>query len=86
MNITCKDVTADAPEGKENWFVMINAPHNTGQDWTAMAQQLREWVIAKLNRNLNTDIAPLIEEESVMTPDIIEQRTQSHLGALYGSS
>ena len=86
VNITCKDVPADAPAGKENWFVMINAPHNTGQDWTAMAQQLREWAITKLNRNLNADIAPLIEEEWVMTPDIIEQRTQSYLGALYGAS
>lgn len=86
VNITSKDVPADAPEGKENWFVMINAPHDTGQDWKAIAEQLREWVIAKLNRNLETDIAPLIEEEWVMTPDIIAQRTQSYLGALYGAS
>lgn len=86
VNITSKDVPADAPEGKENWFVMINAPHNTGQDWAALAKQLRECVIAKLNRNLNTDISSLIEEEWVMTPDIIEQRTQSYLGALYGAS
>jgi diapolycopene oxygenase len=86
VNITSKDVPADAPEGKENWFVMINAPHDTGQDWKAIAEQLREWVIAKLNRNLETDIAPLIEKEWVMTPDIIAQRTQSHLGALYGAS
>ena len=86
VNITSKDVPADAPEGKENWFVMINAPHDTGQDWKAIAEQLREWVFAKLNRNLETDIAPLIEEEWVMTPDIIAQRTQSYLGALYGAS
>jgi phytoene desaturase len=86
VNITSKDFPADAPEGKENWFVMINAPHDTGQDWKAIAEQLREWVIAKLNRNLETDIAPLIEEEWVMTPDIIAQRTQSYLGALYGAS
>ena len=86
VNISSKSVSTDAPVGKENWFVMINAPHNTGQDWTALAQPLREWVITKLNRNLNTDIAPLIEEEWVMTPDIIEERTQSYLGALYGAS
>ena len=86
VNITSKDVPSDAPEGKENWFVMINAPHDTWQDWKAIAEQLREWVIAKLNRNLETDIAPLIEEEWVMTPDIIAQRTQSYLGALYGAS
>ena len=86
VNITSKEVLADAPEGKENWFVMINAPHNTGQDWAALAKQLREWVIAKLNRTLDADISSLIEEECVMTPDIIEQRTQSYLGALYGAS
>ncbi len=86
VNITSKDVPSDAPEGKENWFVMINAPHDTGQDWKAIAEQLRKWVIAKLNRNLETDIAPLIEREWVMTPDIIAQRTQSYLGALYGAS
>ena len=86
VTISSKSVSTDAPVGKENWFVMINAPHNTGQDWTALAQQLREWVITKLNRNLHSDIAPLIEEEWVRTPDIIEQRTQSYLGALYGAS
>ena len=23
----------DAPDGCENWFVMVNAPIDTGQDW-----------------------------------------------------
>lgn len=86
VNITSKDVPADAPKGKENWFVMINAPHDTGQDWNALAKQLRLWVIEKLNRVLDAEIASLIEEEWVMTPDIIQSRTQSHLGALYGAS
>lgn len=86
VNITSKDVLTDAPKGKENWFVMVNAPHNTHQDWEFLAQQLREWVIEKLNRILKTDIAPLIEEEWMMTPPIIEARTQSYLGALYGAS
>ena len=86
VNISSKDVPADAPKGKENWFVMINAPHDTGQDWNALAQQLRLWVIDKLNRLLDTEIASLIEEEWVMTPDVIQSRTQSHLGALYGAS
>ncbi len=86
VNITSKDVPADAPEGKENWFVMINAPHDKGQEWEQLAQELRQWVIAKLNRILDADIASLIEEEWIMTPDIIEARTQSHLGALYGAS
>ena len=86
VNITSKDVPADAPKGKENWFVMINAPHDTGQDWNVLAKQLRSWVIEKLNRVLDAEIDSLIEEEWVMTPDIIQSRTQSHLGALYGAS
>ena len=86
VNITSKDVPADAPAGKENWFVMINAPHDTGQDWEELVQELRQWVMNKLNWILDTDIAPLIEEEWVMTPNIIESRTQSYLGALYGAS
>ena len=86
VNITSKDVPTDAPKGKENWFVMVNAPHDTGQDWEALSQQLRVWVIEKLNRILNTDISTLIEQEWIMTPNSIESRTQSYLGALYGAS
>ncbi len=86
VNITSKDVSADAPKGKENWFVMVNAPHDTGQDWELVAQELRQWVITKLNRILDVDIAPFVEEEWIMTPNIIESRTQSYLGALYGAS
>lgn len=86
VNITSKDVPTDAPSGKENWFVMVNAPHDTGQDWKELSIALRKWVIQKLNRALDVDIAPLIEEEWIMTPDVIEARTQSYLGALYGAS
>lgn len=86
VNITSKDVPADAPKGKENWFVMVNAPHDTGQDWNALTTQLRTWVIQKLNRALDTEIDPLIVQEWIMTPEMIQSRTQSHLGALYGAS
>lgn len=86
VNITSKDVPTDAPNGKENWFVMVNAPHDSGQDWELLAKQLRERVLEKLSRILETDIAALIEEEWIMTPNIIEARTQSYLGALYGAS
>ena len=65
---------------------MVNAPHDTGQDWELVAQELRQWVITKLNRILDVDIAPFVEEEWIMTPNIIESRTQSYLGALYGAS
>ena len=66
--------------------MLVNAPHDSGQDWELLANQLRERVLEKLSRILETDIAALIEEEWIMTPNIIEARTQSYLGALYGAS
>jgi hypothetical protein len=28
--------------GKENWFVMVNAPENVGQNWNELTKQARE--------------------------------------------
>ena len=86
INITSKDVPTDAPKGGENWFVMINTPADCGQDWDQIKNKLKEKTIAKLNRILKVDLSPLIQEEEVLTPPLIEQKTSSHLGALYGSS
>jgi phytoene desaturase len=86
INITSKDVPEDAPKGSENWFVMINTPANHGQDWDAQLDRLRTIVIDKLSRELKTPIEPLIKVEQVLTPPLIEEKTQSHMGALYGAS
>ena len=86
VNITAKDVAGDAPVGKENWFVMINAPHDTGQDWDELAQKLRKKVVEKLNRNLKTNLESHIVEEFVLTPPMIEEKTASFTGALYGAA
>jgi phytoene desaturase len=84
--ITAKDVPSDAPPGRENWFVMVNAPANTGQDWSAMAARLRQRVISKLEQRLGKPIADAIEVEELLDPPRIEQRTSSYQGALYGAS
>lgn len=86
INITAKMETGQAPAGKENWFVMINAPANTGQDWAALQQQARQAILAKLSRILQTDIEPLIETEAVLDPVSIEADTGSFMGSLYGTS
>ncbi|HMA92707.1 MAG TPA: 1-hydroxycarotenoid 3,4-desaturase CrtD [Polyangiaceae bacterium] len=86
VNATVKDIPSDAPEGCENWFVMVNAPPNTGQDWDAMLTQLRRDVLAKLEQHLGERIEPYIEVEQVLDPRGIEQRTSSYQGALYGTS
>ena len=86
INITSKDVVSDAPKESENWFVMINSPNDTGQDWNEIIKTVRKNTINKINRTLNIDIESFIEFEKVFSPKTIEKNTQSHLGSLYGSS
>ncbi len=87
VNITSKcEPGLHAPLGKENWFVMVNAPANTGQDWKDYQAKYRAAIIKKLNRLLKTDIESLIETEEVLTPLTIESKTASYMGSLYGTS
>lgn len=87
INITSKcEPDIQAPKGKENLFVMVNAPANVGQDWKQYQDIYRKVIIAKLNRLLKTDIEPLIEVEEVLTPETIQSRTASYMGSLYGTS
>ncbi|MFK7971438.1 MAG: phytoene desaturase family protein [Bacteroidia bacterium] len=77
----------DAPEGCENWFVMINVPANDGsQDWDALIPLARKHIIAKLEGILGEEIEAHIEAEEILDPRGIESRTASYQGALYGSS
>lgn len=84
--ISSKMVSGDAPENGENWFVMINVPEDTGQDWDAAVDAARENIIARINRILDTDIRPHILHEKVRDPRNIEKETFSYRGSLYGNS
>ncbi|MDX2002014.1 MAG: 1-hydroxycarotenoid 3,4-desaturase CrtD [Chitinophagales bacterium] len=86
VNISSKMEPTDAPEGMENWFVMINVPNNSGQDWEQIKQQARQHIITKLSRILGVEIQKHIIAEKVLDPVLIEQRTSSYQGALYGNS
>lgn len=87
INITSKcEPGIHAPEGKENWFVMINVPANVGQDWEKFRETSRSMIIEKLSRMLKTDIGMLIETEEVLDPVLIESKTGSYQGSLYGTS
>lgn len=86
VNISSKENPNDAPENCENWFTMINAPHNDGQDWDSLISKARENILQKLSRILQTDISSLIEYESILSPLTIESKTSSSQGALYGNS
>ncbi len=86
INITSKMETGQAPAGKENWFVMVNAPANTGQPWQEWIPQMRKRVLTKLSDHLQTNLEMLIETEAVLDPPTIESRTASYMGSLYGTS
>jgi phytoene desaturase len=86
INITSKHTPTDAPPGGENWFTMINVPNNSGQDWDALVAGARENMISKINRILKTDIEKYIECEMTLDPRLVESRTSSAFGAIYGNA
>lgn len=86
INITSKYEPGDAPVGGENCFVMVNAPANDGQDWDALIDATRQNITKKLSRLLGQEIGSLIECEAILDPRLIESRTSSSQGALYGNS
>ena len=86
VHITSHHIKTDAPENGENWFVMVNAPNNKGQNWEEIVERARENIIQKLESMLGEKIEDKIGCERVWTPSGIEADTSSHLGALYGNA
>lgn len=76
----------DAPKGCENWFVMINTPENTGQDWNSIINSTRNIIINKLKKLTGIDLQNKITIEKTLTPVDIEINTLSYLGSIYGIS
>jgi phytoene dehydrogenase-like protein len=86
IHVSSKYIKEDAPENSENWFVMVNVPSNSGQNWEELRASIRASILKKLSKLLAIDIESLIEEEDYLDPIRIEERTSSHSGALYGAS
>lgn len=86
VNITSKYKPDDAPAGCENWFVMINVPYNSQQMWDVAAADTKRNIITKLNRILKTNIEPHIVAEQILDPLLIESKTSSESGSLYGTA
>lgn len=84
--ITSKYVEGDAPPGCENWFVMVTAPNDQGQDWDQIVADARKHAIAKISRMLKTDIEKHIAFEDRLTPPMIKDNYLSAFGAIYGNS
>jgi phytoene dehydrogenase-like protein len=72
--------------GCENWFVMINAPVDDGQDWEVQKKRVRANILKKLGRILNQDIEPLIEEEENLDPVMMQRMYSGKNGSIYGNA
>ena len=86
INISSKEEPNDSPNGCENWFTMVNAPRNNGQDWDTLIRKTRINIIEKLSRVLKVDLNELINYESILSPKNIETKTQSYQGSIYGAA
>lgn len=73
------------PNG-ENWFTLINVPHDQGQNWNLLVEKFRKIIIQKISKLLKTDISNYIVAEVVNHPLSIELRTASFQGAIYGNA
>lgn len=87
IHISSKYKAGDAPEGHENWFVMVNTPYNNGsQNWNNETLRLRKIIAKKIKRMLGIDVNLIIEYEKIITPEDIESSTNSFKGSIYGIS
>ena len=84
--ISSKYRKEDAPKGSENWFVMINAPADVGQNWEEMVERSRRSILKKLERVLGKTLSDCIVNEEVVSPPEIARQTGSVNGSIYGSS
>ena len=86
VSITSKTDPTHAPEGSENWFVLVNAPPlGAAFDWTAQASAYRHRVLGTLAK-FGFDNRDEIRVEQMLTPLDLERLTGARRGALYGTS
>ena len=84
--ISSKFKKDDAPDGHENWFVMINAPYIQDQVWNYEIKKTKEKIINKIEKILNLNLKDNIMSENIMSPVDIEKNTNSFMGSIYGIS
>jgi len=76
----------DAPDGCENWFIMINTPPIENQDWEKETEKTRINILKKIKKILDIDLKDKILSENILTPEILEDRTGAYKGSIYGPS
>ncbi|MGA1820448.1 MAG: phytoene desaturase family protein [Thermoplasmatota archaeon] len=85
INITSRADPFDAPSGSENWFVLVNVPYDSGQNWRLESERTRDRIMKRLTPVLG-DIEGSIEVEERMGPREIEELYNGNRGSIYGFS
>ena len=86
ISISSRTDSGHAPEGHDNYFVLVNAPaRDPKQPWTETeARGYRDLVIKRLARFGFSDLPERIVAERIFTPSDFAARDLAHHGALYG--
>ncbi len=72
---------SQAPDGCENWFLLVNTPPEVEVDADAYGDLVLDRLATR-----DVDLRPRIELRQTMTPSDIERRYRSRGGAIYGTS
>ena len=85
VSVSSRHDPGHAPEGHDNYFVLINVPaRDPQQAWTfAETMHYREVVLKRLER-FGVDLSGRIVTESIFTSGDFAARDLAHHGALYG--
>jgi phytoene desaturase len=86
LAITSKSDIDHAPDGHENWFILLNMPYlNDEIDWDIEKYKVRDTILNKLN-DFGYKIASNIHLEKIFTPLDLYNMHYSNKGSIYGIS
>lgn len=84
--LTSKTDPDHAPDGSENWFILLNMPYlNDEIDWNVEKHKVREKILKKLEHN-GYKIENNIQVEKIFTPLDLYSMHLSNRGSIYGIS
>ncbi|MEY4529795.1 MAG: hypothetical protein RLZZ156_516 [Deinococcota bacterium] len=83
--ISSKTDASQAPDGCENWFILVNAPPTGQVDWTVQAPKYAAEILEQLAKR-GFDIRERIKVQHLISPTDLKNKYLTHRGGIYGSS
>lgn len=85
VNITSRNEPGDAPDGCDNWFVLVNVPAETEKiDWASAGPELEEKVLDHLESRGLDGLRSRIRVRESISPADFSARHLVNQGSLYG--